>query len=118
MINKARVEYRSNNSGGGWWLKDEDWKNLEAAGWEIDWIKDQEDSLISKGDRWLGALAKTATRRGLSLRDAAEEWEKVVNQSPLEAGCSCCGQPHDFTEYDESGEMIGSGPEPTGKCEW
>jgi hypothetical protein len=32
-----RVEYRSNNSGGSWWLKDEDWKALEAAGWKVIW---------------------------------------------------------------------------------
>ena len=32
-----RVEYSSNNSGGGWWLRDEDWKALEDAGWEVEW---------------------------------------------------------------------------------
>ena len=32
-----KVEYSSNNSGGGWWLKDEDWKALEAAGWKVEW---------------------------------------------------------------------------------
>ena len=32
-----RVEYSSNNSGGGWWLKDEDWKKLEKAGWVVEW---------------------------------------------------------------------------------
>ena len=31
------VEYSSNNSGGSWWLKDEDWKALEAAGWKVVW---------------------------------------------------------------------------------
>lgn len=32
-----RVEYSSNNSGGYWWLKDEHWLALEAAGWEVSW---------------------------------------------------------------------------------
>ena len=32
-----KVEYRSNNSGGDWWLKDEDWKKLEKAGWYVEW---------------------------------------------------------------------------------
>jgi len=32
-----KVEYSSNNSGGAWWLKDEDWKALEAAGWKVVW---------------------------------------------------------------------------------
>lgn len=32
-----RVEYRSNNSGGSWWLKDKHWKALERAGWFVNW---------------------------------------------------------------------------------
>lgn len=32
-----KVEYSSNNSGGGWWLKDEHWRALEDAGWEVEW---------------------------------------------------------------------------------
>ena len=32
-----KITYRSNNSGGYWWLKDEDWKKLEEAGWEVIW---------------------------------------------------------------------------------
>jgi len=31
------LSYSSNNSGGGWWLKDKDWKALEKAGWEVEW---------------------------------------------------------------------------------
>ena len=31
------VEYSSNNSGGSWWLKDEDWKKLEDEGWKVRW---------------------------------------------------------------------------------
>jgi hypothetical protein len=31
------VEYSSNNSGGHWWMKDEDWKALERAGWIVVW---------------------------------------------------------------------------------
>ena len=32
-----RVEYNSNNSGGNWWLSDDDWRKLEAAGWTVAW---------------------------------------------------------------------------------
>lgn len=32
-----KVEYRSNNSGGSWWLDDKDWKALAKAGWEVQW---------------------------------------------------------------------------------
>jgi hypothetical protein len=31
------VEYNSNNSGGGWWLDDKDWRKLEKAGWLVEW---------------------------------------------------------------------------------
>lgn len=31
------IEYESNNSGGHWWLEDEDWKALEDAGWSVKW---------------------------------------------------------------------------------
>lgn len=31
------IEYRSNNSGGSWWLQDKDWKALEDVGWEVEW---------------------------------------------------------------------------------
>lgn len=32
-----KVEYSSNNSGGGWWLTDKHWQKLEKAGWEVEW---------------------------------------------------------------------------------
>lgn len=32
------VEYNSNNSGGGWWLSDEDWAKLETEGWYVAWL--------------------------------------------------------------------------------
>ena len=31
------VEYDSTNSGGDWWLSDDDWINLEKAGWHVEW---------------------------------------------------------------------------------
>lgn len=31
------VEYDSNNSGGDWWLDDDDWRRLEEAGWFVEW---------------------------------------------------------------------------------
>ena len=31
------IKYRSNNSGGLWWLCDKDWKKLEKAGWHVEW---------------------------------------------------------------------------------
>lgn len=32
-----KVKYTSNNSGGSWWLSDEDWIKLEKNGWLVEW---------------------------------------------------------------------------------
>lgn len=105
-----RIVYDSNNSGGVWWLRDEDWIKLEKAGWVVDWYRDQKDTFIlfkldSEGRR-LGALATTAYRDGLSLRDAIAEWEKITNEYSETKGCPCCGPPHNFyeKEIDEKNE--------------
>ena len=31
------VKYTSNNSGGGWWLNDQNWIDLERSGWLVVW---------------------------------------------------------------------------------
>lgn len=68
------VTYSSNNSGGSWWLTDQNWKDLEKAGWEVKWVKDDPyHKNNGGGDRWLGALATEATRRGVSLDMAIAE---------------------------------------------
>ena len=136
------VEYDSNNSGGSWWLDDKQWKALEKAGWKVVWTHLQRDykrktlckdgtpalcsykpnykgdELRKKGHRWLDALATTAYRAGLSLRDAVNEWETVTRASSTDAGCACCGQPHNFTEYDDKGKWVDSGPSTAYECSW
>ena len=100
---EPEVTYSSNNSGGYWWLHDQDWLNLEAAGWKVDWYKDMDSgALFRTGEegRWLGALASGATRKGLTLTEAVAEWESITGLSADEAGCRCCGQPHSF--WDEN----------------
>lgn len=94
----THVKYRSNNSGGSWWLTDDNWKALEKAGWEVDWEE----------RRWLGALATSATRRGLSLKDAITEWVSITGKDPADEGCNCCGAPHDFIEYDAENKYLRS----------
>jgi hypothetical protein len=84
------IEYSSNNSGGYWRLSDEDWQNLEKAGWKVNW----------RG-RWLGALATSATRKGLTKDEAIAEFEQVTGQDAYDCGCSCCGIPHNFYQEDE-----------------
>ena len=95
----TRVTYSSNNSGGSWWLTDEDWYALENAGWEVDWAKNRTDGFMrgNAEGRWLGALATKASREGLSLGDAIEEWESITGERANDLGCSCCGTPHRFS---------------------
>ena len=70
-----KVEYSHNNSGGEWWLTDENWQALEKAGWKVNWVKDDPDLIGVQEGRWLGALASSATREGLHLEAAIEEWD-------------------------------------------
>lgn len=104
----AYVEYSSNNSGGSWWLTDEDWKNLEEAGWEVDWKATNEyaKKYVGSDGRYLGALATSAKRRGVSLRVAIAEWEDITEQDSEASGCSCCGSPHNFYAYDDEDRII------------
>lgn len=94
-MKKNKIVYDSNNSGGSWWLKDQDWFNLEKAGWTVDWFKNNPSY---KSERWLGGLASGAYKENISLKKAIEEFEDITNQSVYEEGCECCGQPHNFYE--------------------
>lgn len=100
------VEYDSNNSGGSWWLTDQNWLDLEKEGWEVRWFKDDEyHQSQGDGERWLGALASSAIKRNAkSLGEAIAEWERVTGESSNALGCSCCGTPHSFTVYDDDGK--------------
>ena len=120
-----RVTYDSNNSGGRWWLTDENWLALERAGWVVDWVKDWPDSRYRDPDnRWLGALARSAHKivpDGTSLREVVSEWERVTGLSSTNAGCPCCGQPHFFKatrEDDGDGPWIESDPRVSHTASW
>lgn len=135
------VEYRSNNSGGDWWLSDDDWKALERAGWVVRWetldheytdggreyarddrglpkLVPSQDTRFVRDGRFLGALARAAYRHGLPLMDAVSEWERVTGCTATDAGCPCCGAPHSFTEYDDNGEHVRSGPSTAYVASW
>jgi len=86
------VIYDSNNSGGDWWLTDQNWKDLQTAGWFVNWEK----------ERWLGALAISAKRYGLSEEEAISEFETITGESAEDPGCPCCGQPHEFYCREEN----------------
>lgn len=126
---QARIEYHSNNSGGGWWLTDKDWLALEKAGWEVQWghgyfcrsrfgnpygdmnkpdvlcatshdCQGHYSPVFNTEQRFLKAAATRATRYGLSLDEAKAEFAKVTKQDTEDPGCSCCGQPHEFYERE------------------
>ena len=92
------VEYSSNNSGGGWWLTDANWYDLEKVGWKVHWLKDETIEIFkpdSEG-RWLGALATKAHKDFPSVKDAIKEFEEITGQNVADEGCNCCGPPHTF----------------------
>jgi hypothetical protein len=95
-----KIRYSANNSGGNWWVTDDDWRALERAGWTVEWFKD--DPYMSKtcdhDGRNIGALAWSATREAMSMGAAMAEFAAVTGQDPEEEGCECCGRPHQF--YD------------------
>lgn len=104
------VEYSSNNSGGSWWLSDADWKALERAGWTVKWLAD-EDREFFKADesgRWLGALARSASKEFDDPAGAIREFESATGQNASDEGCNCCGPPHSFSWEDGyvSGEEV------------
>ena len=102
----GQIEYSTNNSGGSWWLTDEDWYALEEAGWTVQWEKDIKDKLFkdsSNPDRWLGALATKATFPGDDFEEAVRSFENATGQHANDQGCDCCGQPHSFTRIDDNG---------------
>lgn len=76
--------YSTNNSGGRWWLSQEDWDNLIKAGWT---------PIHFKG--WVrGAW------RALCEEAAKAEFDNVTSQFSDELGCECCGPPHNFSECE------------------
>ena len=97
-----KINYSSNNSGGSWWLSDEDWLALEKAGWDVDWYKDRgDDPRDYKDGRFMGALATEASKDFPTMDKAIAEFEAITREDAYAEGCSCCGRPHDFYEYND-----------------
>ena len=103
---KPLIKYDSNNSGGSWWLKDKDWYALEAAGWTVEWgvpgeglFGDEEDPDHPGKARWLGGLARAASKRVETFAEGILNFEEVTGQSASDEGCNCCGPPHSFQFY-------------------
>ena len=108
------IEYNTNNSGGDWWLSDQDWVALEDAGWEVAWVGKEKNKFtgldtfwdygnprpndFATAPRFLGTIAHSARKDFPTENMAKAEWEALLTKNPDVEGCSCCGQPHYFTE--------------------
>lgn len=88
------IEFSENNSGGSFWLTQKNYDDLKAAGWEGEGIQK---------DRYGG---RELRREGLSMRMARAEFWDITGWDPDEEGCGCCGQPFNFYEYDDEGNML------------
>lgn len=104
MDNKIMVEYRSNNSGGSWWLDDKDWMALEKAWWYVYWwwycnsYNNRRYNSVEEvwNNRYLGALATSAIIKCSTIEEAIEIFENVTWHYNGERWCSCCWKPHSF----------------------
>ena len=107
LVKLTEYVYESNNSGGYWWLSDEEWGQLEQHGWTVEWFKDSTffSDRMDDQDRWLGALAKQASKKFTSMDEAKTEFAWATGQNPSDQGCWCCGRPHRFEEAYDWGEV-------------
>jgi len=90
--------YTSNNSGGSWWLTDQNWLDLEKEGWKVLWKRDDPYARPDENGRWLGALATEAEKEFHSKPEAVAEFERITGANVDDEGCPCCGQPHYISE--------------------
>ena len=99
------LTYSANNSGGNWWLNDDDWRHLEDAGWQVEWVRNQ-TSPLRAGERFLGALATEARKTFDTPEEGVAEWAEITKANPAALGCySCCGPPHSF-DFRAEGEPV------------
>jgi len=70
VIELVLVRYRSCNSGGDWWLSDDDWKNLEKAGWKVEWYKDEKPKRSCDLCHGTGKIQKYALKDHPWLKDS------------------------------------------------
>ena len=76
------VQFDENNSGGAWWLNEEQYEALVEAGWVRS-----------------GYNKRTATKKFDSLEEGIKEWEELTGENSNNVGCKCCGRPYQFWTY-------------------
>jgi len=97
---KHKYELQENNSGGDWWLTEQDYKNLFAAGWKLpkDWDKpsyegDEPWEPFCGGAPVPHGWRRSTYIRASSIGEAIRSFETATGRSFYERGCSCCGAP-------------------------
>lgn len=93
------VTLDQNNSGGYFWLSDEQFDALLADGWYV-----AEDSgqwrLNSYGKRAQNLkLDVPVEREDHAVTIAKIEFERITGEQADAIGCTCCGPPFDFNTY-------------------
>jgi len=103
-----KIEYSTNNSGGSWWLSDQDWLALEAAGWTVQWVgpngghREPYAKSLTEAAEYMGTHAVSA-EKDFPVEDESDAeilakrcFERATGQDADDEGCSCCGRPHNF----------------------
>ncbi len=85
-----RVNYRTEELCGNWWITEAFWHVLEQSGWVVKWNTGPSGNRVFVD----GAPATEAYREGLTFEEALEEWEAITQQSPHDRGFK---SPHYFT---------------------
>ena len=107
------IEYRSNNSGGIWWLEEKEWEALEKAGWKVkrkgafvwtdngDHAYDEEGYPIwdeNKDEKFkVSDVPQYAFFKSDSVTTALKSWQEATGMDVTDEGCNCCGAPHSFS---------------------
>lgn len=114
-----------NNSGGSFWLVQEDYESLLGAGWfldqeEIKKAKSFLDDSFGQGKdgvpySWRhGALKLQAE----SLREAVESFESATGRDFWAQGCNCCGAPFTISCNDPHEYISGDSVERAAILPW
>lgn len=72
------ILYDSNNSGGSFWLTDENWRDLEAAGWHVEWNYAVEGRYVRYGGKPTDVSVESGRRYADTWEDATKR--PVVGQ--------------------------------------
>ena len=104
------IEYYSNNSNGIDWLTAEDWERLKLSGWKLNSYEsfafDKNGSHKKDSDGCPTAVKEVTHPRYAyksfdTLYKAIGEWERVTGKSSYETGCETCGDPHQFSIFEQ-----------------